>query len=272
MRLHGGGIITQDGNIIEFKNGVLPFCARVILRYLIGNYITASGTVLNIYTMGTYEIRVGKSESSVLEYSKTALGVHAATMTGVGKTAIGNYASGDGFGVTYTSTITNLNLFSSMAGITIQSIYNDLISVASSPPETPVTYGRYLISASPSGDWADKANRVASWDGNSWSYTTPANGLGVSFIATPKTYMAYNGSVWFEVASRVREFGLFTYGYAGSPSYLWADSVGYGGNGNRGNSFSLAAYISANGPKPQFDYNNIDISKSLTIQWNIYVS
>ncbi len=70
-----------------------------------------------------------------------------------------------------------------------------VISFPSSPPLSPSTGDRYLVSGVAQGAWAGQENKVAEWDGMSWAFTAPVTNAIVLVLDTLTNYR-YNGSIW----------------------------------------------------------------------------
>ena len=70
-----------------------------------------------------------------------------------------------------------------------------VISQTNTPPGSPITGDRYLVGDTPTGAWVGSANKIATWSGASWSYTTPSTN-GTVFITATLTTLRYNGSAW----------------------------------------------------------------------------
>src|SRR5215213_4935395 len=68
----------------------------------------------------------------------------------------------------------------------------------SSPPSAPVQGDRYLIAASPTGDWAGHAGDLAFRQDGVWRFATPQAGWRLWSIAEGKL-LAWNGTAWVEL-------------------------------------------------------------------------
>jgi hypothetical protein len=64
------------------------------------------------------------------------------------------------------------------------------------PPSSPTVGDRYIVPVSgASGAWSGQANKIAEWNGSSWSFYTPAEGWTVYVDIEAKLY-SWNGSAW----------------------------------------------------------------------------
>ena len=45
------------------------------------------------------------------------------------------------------------------------------------PPASPSIGDRYLIPSSPTGDWSGHADDIAQWNGTTWDFTSPLEGM-----------------------------------------------------------------------------------------------
>lgn len=63
------------------------------------------------------------------------------------------------------------------------------------PPVSPVTGDRYLILGTGVGGWTGKNNNIATWVGDKWEYTVPAEGMHV-WIDDENAVYIYNGAIW----------------------------------------------------------------------------
>lgn len=78
-----------------------------------------------------------------------------------------------------------------------------LDNTISTPPGSPSVGDAYIVAASPTGAWAGQTNTIATWNGSSWAFYSPATNdktivttgtnAGVSYF--------YNGSAWVVVPS-----------------------------------------------------------------------
>ncbi len=269
MRVNGVVNIVQDRGKFEVNNKIMPRVAQVLFRIMLGNLLSNVGSnPIYYYTMKTNQIRLGTGTTRIATYSVTNLENQCAVMDSISVASLGSYDTASGMGVSYLSHIGAVQLFSAVSGVSITTIHRGLLGILESPPSNPVAGSRYLVAATPSGDWVSYPNCVASWNGSEWNYYSPTSGWGCSVETGPRTYYVYSNGEWISVASRVREIGLFTYGVSTPDGFKWNIDRG----GPYGAAYELSAYISANGQSPQFDIDNIDLTAALAIQWNIYIS
>lgn len=72
-------------------------------------------------------------------------------------------------------------------------------SALAAPPGSPAQGDRYLVAASPTGDWAGHAGKIAVYYGTAWYFYTPKNGWTVRCAV--KGRLDYNGTAWVLVLS-----------------------------------------------------------------------
>jgi len=70
-----------------------------------------------------------------------------------------------------------------------------VISKTNTPPGSPVIGDRYLVGTSPTGVWVGNSNKIATWNGASYTYVTPVNNNTV-FITATLTTLRFNGTSW----------------------------------------------------------------------------
>lgn len=77
-----------------------------------------------------------------------------------------------------------------------QSVKDNTIAT---PPSTPAADDRYLVAASPTGDWSTFANQIVTWSGSAW-VATGAPALGDTVVVTSGTnagkQYTHNGTAW----------------------------------------------------------------------------
>jgi hypothetical protein len=69
----------------------------------------------------------------------------------------------------------------------------------SMPPATPAEGARYIVAASPAGEWAGRAGRIAAWQDGAWTIYEPRKGWLV-WIEDEGTIAAWNGAEWVSTA------------------------------------------------------------------------
>ncbi len=78
------------------------------------------------------------------------------------------------------------------------------------PPGTPATGDRYIISASPqapSGAWAGEDNNVAEWNGTSWDFTTTTEGFAC-WVEDEDSQYVFNATSWVKLGTTVTHNNL----------------------------------------------------------------
>jgi len=278
MIVEGSVTISQGNNKIHLKNHITTSMAKYLFAMLLGNYFSFSlkdrgrGYVC-LFLMKTFQIRLGSGTTLIPTASVTDLQTTECTMYGNTDSFKGDYSAAAPFDKIYAAQISSLDLCTAYAGNTISRIVQNVKGIIASPPDIPETGDVYIIRPIPSGIWEGHANEVATYNGTSWEYTTPAIEFAADVIGTPHVPYKFNGTSWEEITTRVRECGLFTYRYNPSTAYRW--TVGVSNVSNTiyyGNSYQLAAYISANGENPDFNYTDINICLPLIIEWTIRIS
>jgi hypothetical protein len=68
------------------------------------------------------------------------------------------------------------------------------------PPVTPTTGDRYIISATATGDWLAHENKIAEWNGTSWVFTTPSVD-DIVLVANETLFYKFNGTSWASTSS-----------------------------------------------------------------------
>lgn len=84
----------------------------------------------------------------------------------------------------------------SFAMAQIATLHTGVLSVLNTPPGSPTSGDAHLIGTSPTGDWAGKANNIATWDGGAWRYLSPWRGLRVEKHSAPSMLIRFDGTNW----------------------------------------------------------------------------
>ncbi|MGV3492118.1 MAG: DUF2793 domain-containing protein [Devosia sp.] len=63
------------------------------------------------------------------------------------------------------------------------------------PPLGPTAGDRYIVAASPTGDWTGKSGQVAAWDGAGWLFHAPEPGW-LAYMIDEAGLLAWSGSAW----------------------------------------------------------------------------
>jgi hypothetical protein len=71
----------------------------------------------------------------------------------------------------------------------------DVINFLNTPPGSPNTGDRYVVTATATGDWAGKENQIAEWNVTAWEFTIPNEGYALR-DDTANTMMLYSGTAW----------------------------------------------------------------------------
>ena len=67
------------------------------------------------------------------------------------------------------------------------------------PPDTPVKGGRYIVASSPTGDWKYKTKYIAEFNGLTWEFTKPKEGMLV-LVSDEGVLYHYINSKWIDFA------------------------------------------------------------------------
>ena len=73
-----------------------------------------------------------------------------------------------------------------------------VLNILNTPPDNPTKGDRYLIGTSPTGAWSGKSNYIAYWDGSSWIFIAPKEGM-VLYNKNDKYFYEYKSSTWGKV-------------------------------------------------------------------------
>ena len=80
------------------------------------------------------------------------------------------------------------------AGITWK---ESVLDSQTTPPGSPSTGDRYVVTATATGAWAGQENDIAEWNGSSWDFITPNNGDAVIDVSELSNgFYIFNGSSW----------------------------------------------------------------------------
>jgi hypothetical protein len=111
------------------------------------------------------------------------------------------------------------------------------------PPASPAEGQRWLVAASPGGDWAGHAHEVAAWQDGGWSFYPPRVGW-LTYVADEGALLAWTGSAWIDAVGALSSLnnmtllGVGTTADATNPfsaklnNALW--TARYGGEGGDG--------------------------------------
>jgi len=277
MIVEGFVTVNQDDKELKLKNHLTANLAKFLFRLLMMSYVQTRANnsavrELYFYLMGTYQIRLGSGTTQVPTPTLTALQSQCLVMPSSPILLVGNYSEAAPFDINYGSTVNSLALCSAFAGVTISTIVQDVIAIQSDPPVSPVTGDTYIVASPATGDWIGNENKVATYNGATWDFVTPDTSYAASVTGTPNVPYRFDGTSWIEIVNKCRECGIFTYGPAISDAYQWTYQSTTAGIMSVNNVYALAAYVSANGGTPDFNVGDIDICKSLSIEWKIRVA
>lgn len=69
----------------------------------------------------------------------------------------------------------------------------------STPPASPIKGSRYIVNSSPTGDWRNKTKHIAEFDGTSWTFTKPKDGMLV-LVKDENILYQYISNKWRDFA------------------------------------------------------------------------
>jgi hypothetical protein len=77
------------------------------------------------------------------------------------------------------------------------------------PPGTPAEGQRWLVAASPSGDWAGHADEIAVWQDDGWDFYTPQIGW-LAYVADEGALLAWTGNGWVDAIAALTSLNNMT--------------------------------------------------------------
>lgn len=276
MIVEGSVTIKQDGKELQLKNHLTAATAMFLFRFMVGASLSACSREEGLaktswHLMRTFQIRLGTGMTQVPAYNTASLQNQKIVMVGNTDSILGSYANAAPFDKVYSAQVDAYALCSAVAGVTINHIEQSIVAITNDPPSGPTTGGMYIVGGNPTGDFVGHNNEVATWDGSAWTFETPANTWAAHIVDLNESYR-FDGTTWV-VIPPIRECGLFTYGYADNNGYRFTHAQGTNtGTFDFGNSYFLAAYISANGGNPDFNVGDINLCKSLVLEWTLRIS
>ena len=104
-----------------------------------------------------------------------------------------------------------------------------VIDMTTTPPGSPSTSDRYLITATATGDWATHEDDIAQWNGSSWDFQLPEEGFALWIEDEDKVY-TYNGTAWVTFGSTVTHNNLAGLNNADFKHLTAAEYVDFGLN------------------------------------------
>ena len=66
------------------------------------------------------------------------------------------------------------------------------------PPGSPAEGDRYIVAASPTGAWSGQAQKIATYLGAAWTFSSPLAGLQVQYWSGRQIVLRFDGAVWAE--------------------------------------------------------------------------
>ena len=71
-------------------------------------------------------------------------------------------------------------------------VHAAVLGVVSAPPASPAPGDSYVVGQSPTGDWGDSADAIATWQGDQWLLQNPTTGARLHRIDTGQA-MLFDG-------------------------------------------------------------------------------
>lgn len=107
-----------------------------------------------------------------------------------------------------------------VSGLISGTIWQDpVIALQASPPMTGSAGDRYVVLPTATGAWTGHEQQIATWNGTTWVFETPAVGWCVSNLSDNYAYN-FNGSVWAQLPGAVSHGALSGLGDDDHPQYL----------------------------------------------------
>lgn len=82
-----------------------------------------------------------------------------------------------------------------------------VIDFQTTPPVSPTTGDRYVVTATATGAWTGQENNIAEWNGVGWDFEIPSNGFTLVNLADG-SYRKYNGTSWIFAGNAVNHNNL----------------------------------------------------------------
>ncbi|CAN7427915.1 DUF2793 domain-containing protein [Neorhizobium sp. LjRoot104] len=90
-------------------------------------------------------------------------------------------------------------------------VHLTILAELANPPGAPAEGACYLVAAAPTGAWAGKTGRVASWQDGYWAFLVPRIGWRAWFAA-PEKLKVFSGALWQDIplpaTGRLEELGI----------------------------------------------------------------
>jgi len=77
-------------------------------------------------------------------------------------------------------------------------VHLTVVAELATPPGAPAEGACYLVGATPTGAWAGKAGRIASWQDGYWAFLAPRTGWRAWFAAAEKLKV-FSGALWQDI-------------------------------------------------------------------------
>lgn len=278
MIIEGLVTLKQGNQELRLQNHLTANAAQFLFRIIMGKdvskYVSTyySNNNLFIYLMRTFQIRLGIGNTQVPSHNLTALQSEKVTLVGNSDAISGDYDVAAPYDKIYVAHVSATDICSGILGKTIANTFSDGIDFVSAPPNSPDENDTYIVGESATGAFQDHEDEIAIWNGSNWDFTVPDTTYAM-YLSELKQAYHWDEDSWEEIP-KIREMGLFTYGYNDQNQYQWVynSNIGDSRVDRKGNVFWLAAYISANGDTPDFDEDDINVCKPLAVEWILRIS
>lgn len=101
---------------------------------------------------------------------------------------------------------------------------NSVLSQINTPPGSPVTGDRYIVTAVATGAWVGQENNIAEWDGSAWDFTVPNEGFTLE-VENVNIVFTYTGAAWVQFGNVVSHSALLNLLNDDHPQYLLVDGT-----------------------------------------------
>lgn len=77
----------------------------------------------------------------------------------------------------------------------ISTLRKNVLGRLATPPGSPTTGDRYIVTATATGAWVGQEDSIAEWNGSSWVFTTPEEGYFL-WVEDESRFYEFNGTSW----------------------------------------------------------------------------
>ena len=90
------------------------------------------------------------------------------------------------------------------------------------PPAGPSVGDRYIVAAGATGDWSGHDNEIAEWNGSSWDFTSPSEGMCL-WVEDENLNYVYDGANWVKMGTTISHADLMGLSANDHTQYLHTD-------------------------------------------------